>query len=736
MSNQKRIKAGDIVRDIRSGMTDAALMEKHELSVRGLQNLFTQIVTTGIMQADELSGRCSEQDGTVILDDPRTLPRVSLHFSLPIRTSDYPQTSGLIEEISEKGLRARNIQAVVGEIKTFVIPSDHLFAIEPVTLEATCRWVKQDGPNGQCIAGFEINSVVSGSLGELIAVIQSIPLEDSGAPHSDSPLEDNDITETVDLANLFTHDLTSSGSFNFRGVTQTWFGRLLQALPIPALLVDESLRVTFLNDACGNVSEDYMLLRGRAFSSLFPDPSAAEEANLLVQKVFVSRKSESSQAELDIGNGRVWGRIHLRPVRMGLSRSVLALVEDLTHEKEQLILEQKHRERLLAEIAERRKAEAALLQAERLKAVGELASGVSHNFNNLLQIVIGNAQLATVNLNEGDIAGVQTNLEQIVQSSMVGSGTIRRLQNFARKPAHQPGSEWKVFDLSEVVRQAVEMTTIWWKTVPEKSGLTINLIPKLTPHCKVKGRGEELFEVAMNLIKNAAEALPQGGEITVETFYDDAQAVLRVQDTGLGISPENMGRLFEPFFTTKQSHSAGMGLASSFGIAKSHGGSIWVENKKDGGAIFTVRLPLVTEPYNVERVPTTPDFPSKLIVLVIDDLEPIVSFLKEGLENYHHTVLTALSGEAGLRLFQETPVHVVICDLGMPGMNGWEVGKRIRSFCVEQGRTRPAFILLTGWSDQSDEKDLIAEACVDLVLEKPVHVPTLLQAIRDLQSLI
>jgi len=236
----------------------------------------------------------------------------------------------------------------------------------------------------------------------------------------------------------------------------------------------------------------------------------------------------------------------------------------------------------------------------------------------------------------------------------------------------------------------------------------------------------------MNLIKNAAEALPRGGEITVETFCDQGQAVLQVTDTGVGISPEHMGRLFEPFFTTKQSHSAGMGLASSFGIAKSHGGSIRAEARPGGGSVFRVSLPFVAEDYDQEGASAVPEFPSGLTILVIDDLEPIVSFLKEGLVHHRHTVLTALSGEVGLQVLRETPVHVVICDLGMPGMSGWEVGKKITALCNEQARAKPAFILLTGWGDQSEETGRMAESGVDLVLEKPVHVSALLKAIRGL----
>jgi signal transduction histidine kinase/ActR/RegA family two-component response regulator len=732
MSPQRKIKAAEIIRDIRDGMSDSGLMEKYKLSAKGLQNLFRQIVDARIMQPSEIFGRTPSYDNWVLLENLRTLPRQPLYLPIPVHVMDRPEIQGTVEEMTERGMRVRDIGAGIDESRTFVLNVDHCFSTHPIVLDTKCRWSGGNSANGTLVAGFEIMDVLQGDLKGLLAVVHAFPFVEVQDAEGESLLaDDEDSTETVDLANLYATEVTSSGSFGFRGVTQTWFGKLLQALPIPALLIDQHYNIAFMNQSWGTISPLFKRMQGRPFSSLLPDPAAAAHARALAQTVFSTRKSMSSQAVLEIDAHMKWGRIHFRSVRMGTNRSILLLFEDLTLEREQLLLKQQHNERLLAEIAERRKAQEALLQAERLKAVGELASGVSHNFNNLLQILQGNAHLALSGLQRGDLDGIKANIEEIIQTSDLASGTVRRLQDFARaKPSTTP-SEGKVFDFSEMVRQASDMTKIWWKTVPEKAGISVQLVHNLAPDCLVKGREHELFEVAVNLIKNAAEALPGGGEICVDTFIESGHMVLRVKDNGVGISPDNIKRLFEPFFTTKDVQSAGMGLASSYGIVKSHGGTISVQSSLGEGSTFLVRLPSAQGLAQDFRAKPK-KFTMRLRILLIDDMQPVTALLSSGLAEYGQTVTTALSGPEGLRLFEEEPHHVVICDLGMPGMNGWDVGESIVAMCREKSIPKPPFVILTGWSDQAEEEERIARAGVDAVIQKPIDIPELLEIIQEL----
>jgi PAS domain S-box-containing protein len=381
------------------------------------------------------------------------------------------------------------------------------------------------------------------------------------------------------------------------------------------------------------------------------------------------------------------------------------------------------------DVTEQREARKMAMQNERLKAVAELAGGVSHNFNNLLQIVLGSAQLGQVNLDLGNYSQVAKSLEQIRASSKFGAETVKRLQHFA-KVRSDPEME-EIFDLSGTVEQAVEMSRVWWQSIPERDGLVIELKKSIEPQCMIKGKESEIFEVVVNLVKNAAEALPKGGEICVKTFHGEGQAMLEVSDNGVGIEPHNREKIFQPFFTTKGFQSTGMGLAGSHGIIQRHQGAIEVSSEPNKGAVFLVKLPLVEfEPKPV--LDSSDEFPWELDILAVDDLAPILRMLTQGLKSYNQNVTAALSGAEALKIFEEKTPDLVLCDLGMPGMNGWAICREIKRICLEKGIEKPPFIILTGWGAQDHEDPLNSEKCVDAVVEKPVDIPKLLNVIKDI----
>jgi PAS domain S-box-containing protein len=369
------------------------------------------------------------------------------------------------------------------------------------------------------------------------------------------------------------------------------------------------------------------------------------------------------------------------------------------------------------------------IQTERLTAVAHLAFGVAHNFNNLLQIIMGGAKLASVSLELEDTPKVIRHLEQILESSRFGAETVKRLQSFANLHS-EPVSGRTTFDLSSLVRQAVEMTKPWWKTAPEREGISVKLNLDIKEGCFIRGKQNELFEVVVNLIKNAAEALPLGGDIKVKTSVEDHEVVLRVDDTGVGIAQSNLSRVFDPFWTTKGTSGTGMGLAVSYGIVTRHGGTISARSREGSGSSFTVKLPIakgVSDPPG--PAPVVSDLMLK--ILVIDDMQLVLSMLREGLTEYGQTVFTALSGGEGLELFKHREVDLVICDLGMPELNGWQVGKTIRDICKEKGLPKTPFILLTGWAGQFDEEQKMIESGVDAIVEKPVDITKLVGIIRS-----
>ncbi len=389
---------------------------------------------------------------------------------------------------------------------------------------------------------------------------------------------------------------------------------------------------------------------------------------------------------------------------------------------------------VLRDITERKRLEDMVLQNVRLAAVGELAGGLAHRFNNMLQILMGAAHLANTNLDLGSLGEVKTNLRQILDHCREGGETVKSLQDFARVGTDTSVSTGAVFDLSRVVGQAIKMSQPWWKTHPEKNSIDITLESSLMQGCYVFGKEHELCGSVVNLIKNAAEALSDGGRIVVRGYRAGDDVYVEVEDDGIGIPPENRTRIFEPFFTTKTSKGSGLGLSSIYGIVKQHEGDIRVESEPGQGTTMRLRIPLAASPDLDEETGISPQENFRCRILVIDDFELVVTQLQDGLRKRGQSVLTALSGSEGLQLYAENPVDVIVSDLGMPDMNGWEVGKAVKEMCAKSGGVKTPFILLTGWRGQLDEEGKIAESGVDRVVEKPISVDDLLAIIIDLVS--
>jgi PAS domain S-box-containing protein len=382
------------------------------------------------------------------------------------------------------------------------------------------------------------------------------------------------------------------------------------------------------------------------------------------------------------------------------------------------------------DITERRKTEEMLRHTERISALGQIAGGVAHNFNNLLQMVVGGCQMALAHLAKGDAEAAGKNLERILESSNWGAQTVRRLQDFARAHREAPTLQGTAFDLSKTVEEAIAMSAPWWKSAAEKDAVKITMHHDLSDGCYVRGKENELFEVTVNLIKNAVEALPKGGEIYVSTAVTDGRVMLTVRDNGIGIAKEHKAKVFDPFWTTKNPKGTGLGLAGSLGIVRMHGGGINVESDVGKGATFCVFLPLASEPERCEKVLLDPSFAFKPRILIVDDMEMVASLLEDGLTEKGMLAVTASNGQQALEILESRHVDLILCDLAMPEMNGWQVGEYIKQRCLRQGIPKPPFILLTGWGGQYRETERIEKSGVDEILNKPVEITKLLEVVR------
>lgn len=248
----------------------------------------------------------------------------------------------------------------------------------------------------------------------------------------------------------------------------------------------------------------------------------------------------------------------------------------------------------IRDISEIKISEKMLLQTEKYKAVADLAAGVAHNFNNFLQIILGNANVCLVRLKSGNLWNLEKNLSAIADTCIKASETVNRLNQFASySEAENLENRLETFDLSLVAEEAAELTKPFWYSSSVKMGLKIDLTVNTIVGCFVEGTRSQILEVLVNLIKNAVEAMPEGGSIEIETLKETDWVVLEVRDTGLGIPAEKLGNLFNPFFTSHLGLGRGLGLATSLKIVKDHRGDITAESVVGIGSTFTVRLPMV-----------------------------------------------------------------------------------------------------------------------------------------------
>jgi len=367
-----------------------------------------------------------------------------------------------------------------------------------------------------------------------------------------------------------------------------------------------------------------------------------------------------------------------------------------------------------------------LVESERLNAVGQLAAGVAHDFNNLLTGILGQAELLKVNLSEAPpaIDASRKRAKLLETLALQGAATVRRMQDFSRIRKDTPSG---AVDLNTVMRNAVEVTQGKWKDECLARGVQVNvrMVPGKIP--LTAGNESELTQVVSNLIFNAVEALKGEGEITLSTRSDGKDVRLSVTDNGVGMSPEVRQRIFEPFFTTKE-FGQGLGMSVIYGIIARHGGEITVCSEEKEGSTIELRLPVVapatkeveTDRDRGEAVPVGP-----ARVLIVDDSDLNRTLFENYLTNLGHKVRLAGNGQEALSMFEREGADLVITDLSMPGLSGWQVAEGVK----KQSPNVPV-ILISGWAIQQDEPR-IRESGIDHVLQKPCSMVKFQEAVQE-----
>lgn len=359
-----------------------------------------------------------------------------------------------------------------------------------------------------------------------------------------------------------------------------------------------------------------------------------------------------------------------------------------------------------------------VVQLERLRALGEMASGVAHDFNNILAAILGRAQLLRSDLEDPLL---RRGVEIIEGLAWDAARTVRRIQEFARI---RRGQAFTTVSLNEAIQDVLEATRPRWKDQAEALGIRYEVVTDLGEIPTVAGDPSEIREALMNLVLNSLDAMPQGGVLRIRTAAADRSVVLTVADTGCGMSEEVRRRAFEPFFTMKGAQSTGLGLSVTYGIIRRHGGEIEIESQEGQGTTFVIRLPAGRGHAPEVEAEAPPAASMSAAILVIDDEEDVRTTLADILAAQGHAVRMAAGGREGLALFGQERYDLVLTDLGMPGMSGWQVARSIK----EISRETPV-ILVTGWGEELDPQ-AVQEGSVDFVLSKPFRLNSLLTLVH------
>jgi len=379
-------------------------------------------------------------------------------------------------------------------------------------------------------------------------------------------------------------------------------------------------------------------------------------------------------------------------------------------------------EQVRAAYDELKATQAQLVQSEKLRAVGEIASGVAHDFNNTLGVILGNIQLLQRKTEDPDMLA---RLQAMERAALDGAETIRRIQEFTRI---QPDEPLAPVDLSRLAQTVIEVMSPTWESAMRARDRRIDVEFQPGEDAVAAGIAHEIREVLANVLLNAVQAMPDGGRIRISTGRSESQAWMRIEDTGIGMAKEVRGRIFDPFFTTKGVEGSGLGMSVAYGIVKRHRGKISVESEVGKGTSVTILLPASDGVRGSECGVRSAEcgvrssvLPAR--ILVVDDEELFARVFVEMLSECGHAVCVARSGPEAIMQFKESPFDLVFTDLGMPEMSGWQLAKNIKEL-----KPGTRVILLTGWGAKVDDEQLAASK-IDMVLSKPVSMEDLSSAI-------
>ena len=379
------------------------------------------------------------------------------------------------------------------------------------------------------------------------------------------------------------------------------------------------------------------------------------------------------------------------------------------------------------EIAERKKMEEALIQSEKLKSLGTITAGISHEFNNILNIISGNVQL--LQMDYKDHSALMDSLRIIEKSIKDGSSIADRMREFTHGDTDT--MDFVSTDIKKLLIQSVEFTMPRWKSMAQATGVNYNMnLEGMKNVSPIMCNPLEIEDVFINIINNGLDAMPDGGRLSFRTWSKNDTVFASITDTGRGMSEDVKKNVFDPFFTTKRPEGTGLGMSTSYSKVARQGGKIEVDSEEGKGSTFTLQFPITIE---IASPITTPKLKQetkgkKLSILVVDDEEEICNMLDDFLSRSGYKVKTVNNGAGAIELAMRENFNLVLCDMAMPDIFGYDVIKFLNKL-----KKRPKIGIITGWGGKLKPMD-DEEFKVDLIIKKPFDLHELTNHINNIFS--
>ncbi len=359
-----------------------------------------------------------------------------------------------------------------------------------------------------------------------------------------------------------------------------------------------------------------------------------------------------------------------------------------------------------------------------LRSLGETVGGLAHNFNNSLAAILAYTELLLRDVAKDSTA--QRRLVVVREVALEASATVRRLQDFVSR---QPEVAFGPVGLPAVIQEALDLTAPRWRDDAERRGVVITVTQDMEALPPVEGIAFELRDALVRLILNAVQAMHEGGILGIRAASEESGwIVVEVRDTGIGMTEEHSRLVANRALEKVPAGRGGRGLSEVAEIIERHGGSLSIESEPGRGTVVRLRLhasrfQIIPPPEGVVEA-VHPEQASR--ILLVDDDPRLLTVLSDTLESYGHAVTTAAKGEEAVEIFDPSLHDVVITDLGMPRMNGWEVAERIKA----KSPDTPVF-LLTGWGESVAAHE--GSQYVDRVVAKPVSAEALMEQLAELR---